>query len=301
MTGLRPLFVCQRSLRICGDVKVSINRVLLDHPYPLPDTEDVFATLGSGTVFSKTDLSNAYQQMELTADSQRYLTVNTHKGLYAYQRLTYGIASAPAVFQSTTDQILKGMDKVRCHIDDILIRTESHEHLQVLDEVLARLEKHGILAKRSKCEVMVPSVDFLGYRVDGGGRHPTDEKIAAIKGAPSPKNVAELRSYLGLLNYYGNFIPNLSTLPQPLHELLRKGVKWAWTEECEKAFVRSKSELVADKVLVPCDEKIKLILACDASPYGVGAVISHVMDDGEERPIAFASRTLTKSERNYSQ
>ena len=296
--------MCQRKaevFRICGDFKVSINRVLLGNPYPLPDTEDVFTTLGGGTVFSKIDLSNAYQQMELTADSQHYLTVNTHKGLYAYQRLTFGIASAPAVFQSTMDQILQWMDKVCCRIDDILIRTEPHEHLQVLDEVLTRLEKHGILAKRSKCEFMVPSVDFLGYRVDGEGRHPTDEKIAAIKGALSPKNVTELRSYLGLLNYYGNFIPSLSTLLQPLHELFWKGVKWAWTEECEKAFVCSKSELVADKVLVPYDEKRKLILACDASPYGVGAMISHVIDDGEERPIAFASRTLTKSKRNYLQ
>ena len=181
------------------------------------------------------------------------------------------------------------------------MRTEPHEHLQVLDEVLTRLEKHGILAKRSKCEFMVPSVGFMGYRVDGEGRHPTDEKIAAIKGAQSPKNVAELRSYLGLLNYYGNFIPNLSTLLQPLHELLRKGEKWAWKEECEKAFVPSKSELAADKVLVPYDEKRKLILACDASPYGVGAVISHVMDDGFIASETFASRTLTKSERNYSQ
>ena len=286
------------SISICGDFKVPMNRVLLDNPYPLPDTEDVFATLGGGTLFSKIDLSNACQEKELTADSQHYLTVNTHKGLYAYQRLTYGIASAPAIFQSTMDQILQGMDKVRCHRDDILIRTEPHEDLQVLDEVLTRLEKHGILAKRSKCEFMVLSVEFLGYRVDREGRHPTDEKIAPIKGALSSKNVAELRSSLGLLNYYGNFIPNLSTLLQLLHELPRKGVKWAWTEESEKAFVRSKSELVTDKVLVPYDEKI---LACDAPPYGVGAVISHVMDDGEERPIAFASRTLTKSERNYLQ
>ena len=239
--------------------------------------------------------------MELTADSQHYLTVNTQKGLYVYQRLTYGRASVPAIFQSTMDQILQGMDKVRCRKDDILIRTEPHEHLQVLDEVLTRLEKQGILAKRSKCEFMMPSAEFLRNRVDGEGRHPTDEKIAAIKGAPSPKNVAELRSYLGLLNYYGNFIPNLSALLQPLHELLRKGVKWAWTEEYEKAFVRSKSETVAEKLLVPCDEKRKLIQACDASPYGVGAVISHVVDDGEEGPIAFAPRTLTKSERTYSQ
>ena len=278
------------SISICGDFKVPINRVLLDDPYPLPDAEDVFATLGGGTLFSKIDLSNACQQKELTADSQHYLTVNTHKGLYAYQRLTYGIASAPAIFQSTMDQILQGMDKVRCHRDDILIL--------ILDEVLTRLEKHGILAKRSKCEFMVLSVEFLGYRVDREGQHPTDEKIPPIKGALSSKNVAELRSSLGLLNYYGNFIPNLSTLLQLLHELPRKGVKWAWTEESEKAFVCSKSELVTDKVLVPYDEKI---LACDASPYGVGVVISHVMDDGEERPIAFASRTLTKSERNYLQ
>ena len=278
------------SISICGDFKVPINRVLLDDPYPLPDAEDVFATLGGGTLFSKIDLSNACQQKELTADSQHYLTVNTHKGLYAYQRLTYGIASAPAIFQSTMDQILQGMDKVRCHRDDILIL--------ILDEVLTRLEKHGILAKRSKCEFMVLSVEFLGYRVDREGQHPTDEKIPPIKGALSSKNVAELRSSLGLLNYYGNFIPNLSTLLQVLHELPWKGVKWACTEESEKAFVCSKSELVTDKVLVPYDEKI---LACDASPYGVGVVISHVMDDGEERPIAFASRTLTKSERNYLQ
>ena len=278
------------SISICGDFKVPINRVLLDDPYPLPDAEDVFATLGGGTLFSKIDLSNACQQKELTADSQHYLTVNTHKGLYAYQRLTYGIASAPAIFQSTMDQILQGMDKVRCHRDDILIL--------ILDEVLTRLEKHGILAKRSKCEFMVLSVEFLGYRVDREGQHHTDEKIPPIKGALSSKNVAELRSSLGLLNYYGNFIPNLSTLLQLLHELPRKGVKWAWTEESEKAFVCSKSELVTDKVLVPYDEKI---LACDASPYGVGVVISHVMDDGEERPIAFASRTLTKGERNYLQ
>ena len=166
--------------------------------------------------------------------------------------------------------------------------------------MLTRLEKHGILAKWSKCEFMVPSVEFLGYCVDGEGRHPTDEKIKAISEAPSPKNLAELSSYLGLWNYYGHFIANLSTFLQPLHELLRKGVKWEWTKQCKEAFQRSKSELMAGRVLVPYDMR-KLILACDASPIGVGTVISHVMDDGQERPIAFASRTLTKSERNYSQ
>ena len=129
------------SKRIFGDFKVSVNQVLLDIPYPLPDTEDIFATLGSGTVFSKIDLSNASRQMELSTNSQQYVTVNTHKGLYACQRLTCGIASAPALFQSTMDQIY-------CHIDDIIIRMDHHEHLQLLDKVLTRLERHGILAKK---------------------------------------------------------------------------------------------------------------------------------------------------------
>ena len=160
---------------------MSVNQVLLDIPLPLPDTEDIFATLGSGTVLRKIDLSNAYQQMQLSTNSQQYLTVNTHKRLYTYQRLTYGIASAPALFQSTMDQILQGMDNVRCRIDDIIIRTAPHEQLQVLDEVLTRLERHGILAKKS--EFMVPSIEFL---VDREGRHPTDEKITAISEAPSP-------------------------------------------------------------------------------------------------------------------
>jgi len=239
--------------------------------------------------------------MELSMNSQQYLTVNTHKGLYAYQCLTYGIASAPALLQSTMDQILKGMDNVHSHINDIIIRTDPHKHLQVLDEVLTQLERHGILAKKSKCDFMVLSIEFPGYRVDGEGRHPTDEKIAAISEAPSPKNVAELHSFIGLLNYYGHFFPNLSTLLQPLHELLQKGVKWEWSREFEEAFEQSKSELMASSVLVPYDEKRKRILACDALLYGVGAVILHVTDDGEEHHIAFTSRALTKNERNYSQ
>ena len=141
------------SIRICGDFKVSVNQVLLDIPYPLPDTEDIFATLGSGTVFSKSGLSNANQQMELSMNSPQYLTVNTHKGLFVYQCLTYGIVCAPALFQSTMDQILQGMDNLRCRIDDTIIRTDPHEHLQVLHEVLTRLERHGISPNKSKVQV----------------------------------------------------------------------------------------------------------------------------------------------------
>ena len=120
-------------------------------------------------MFSKIELSNAYQQMELNENSQQYRTVNTHQGLFAYQCLTYSIASVPALFQSTVVQMLQRMDNVRCRTDDILISTDPHEHLQILDEVLTRLERQGILTKTCTCEFMVPSVEFLGYRVEGRG------------------------------------------------------------------------------------------------------------------------------------
>ena len=287
---------------ICGDFKVSVNPVLISNPYPLPNAEDLFATLAGGKIFSKLDLSNAYQQLELTEENQKYLTINTHKGVYAYQRLTFGIATAPSIFQAVMDQILQGMANVVCYLDDILIasRTEE-EHLATLDEVLSRLEKYGVVVNQSKCKFRTSSVEYLGHRIDEDGLHPLKDKIAAIVDAPSPTNVSELRAYLGLINYYAKFMSNRATMLKPLHNLPRAGEKWVWSEECESVFQESKTELLTNRVLVHYDSKRALKLDCDASQYGVGAVLSHVMDNGEERPIAFVSRSLTKSETNYAQ
>ena len=130
-------------LHICGDFKVSVNPVLISNPYPLPNAEDLFATLAGGRIFSKLDLSNAYQQLELMEESQTYLTINTHKGVYAYQRLTFGIATATSIFQAGMDQLLQGMANVICYLDDIFIGSSAEEeHLATLDEVLSRLEKY---------------------------------------------------------------------------------------------------------------------------------------------------------------
>jgi hypothetical protein len=148
---------------------------------------------------------------------------------------------------------------------------------------------------------MTESVIFMGHRIDAEGIHPTDDKVQAIMKAPVPTDVGKLKSYLGLLNYYGSFMPNLSTMLHPLHKLLRKGEKWEWSVKCQEAFDRSKEELSGTGVLVHYDEKKPVILACDSSAYGIGAVISHVMDNGTEKPIAYASRTLSSAERNYSQ
>ena len=256
--------------------------------------------MGTGTMFSKVDLTHAYQQMELTNTSKEYLTINTHRGLYSYQRLTYGIATAPSIFQAMMDQVLVNIKGVKCRIDDIAICTAPEDHLKTVDEVLTRLAKYGIKANWDKCEFAKAKIEYVGYEVDKDGRHPMQDKVKAIREAPHPTNVQELRSYLGLLNFYGNFIPNLSTLLSPLHELLHQKTKWSWSTECEEAFKKSKAALLENDVLVSYDPSKKLILATDACPTGVGAVLSHVIN-GVERPVAFASRTLTASEKNYAQ
>ena len=200
------------------------------------------------------------------------------------------------------DQLLQGVKFTVCRLDDILVSGGSpEEHLAILEEVFGRLQEHGIRFNPAKCIFFQSGLEFLGHWIDKNGICPLPQKMDAIMEAKSPTNVTELKSYLGLLNYYGKFLPNLWTTLHPLHDLLQKDRPWKWTEECESVFVKSKKQLQDSPLLAHYDLKKPLRLACKASPYGVGAVIFHVMEDVEEKPIAFASRTLTASERNYSQ
>ena len=153
----------------------------------------------------------------------------------------------------------------------------------------------------SKCKFMAPSVTYLGYRIDAEGLHPLIEKVEAICEAPSPTNVSELKSYLGLLTYYSKFLPNMATVLAPLYRLLRKDVKWSWKQREVKSFEASKKLLMSSGVLMHFNPSLPIVLSCDASSYGVGAVLAHKMPDGSERPVGYASRTLTPAERNYSQ
>lgn len=289
------------SIRICGDYKVTINPLIEDNSYPLPTSEDLFATLAGSEVFSKIDLSHAYQQLELTENSKELCTINTHQGLYRYKRLPFGVKSAPAIFQSVIDRILANPEGVASILDDILIGTKVSEHVERVDTVLQRLSDHNVVAKKPKCRFKVPEVSYFGHMINAEGRACMKDKVQAILKARKPENVAELRTFLGIVGYYGSFIPNLSTKFAPLYRLLRNETPWQWGNDCDEAFQAVKEELTSDRILVHYDPTKPLILATDASPEGVGAVISHKMENGDERPIAFASRSLTDSERNYAQ
>ena len=297
-----PVLKPDGSVRICGDYKVTVNRVAKLDKYPIPKIDDMFTSLSGGQRFSKLDLSHAYQQIELDEDSRKFVTINTHKGLFQYNRLPFGIASAPSIFQRVMENLLQGIPGICVYIDDILVtgRTPA-EHLDHLAEVLRRLQKAGMKLKRAKCEFFLPSVDYVGHTISADGLHTSKAKVEAILRAPAPRNVGELRSFLGLVNYYGKFFPDLATTLSPLYELLQKTTKWTWGQKQREAFAAVKDLLRSPHVLVHYNDKLPLILACDASPYGVGAVLSHRMPTGEEKPIAFASRTLTAVERKYSQ
>lgn len=287
-------------IRICVDFKVSLNKVLNPDYYPLPNINDILSCMSGGKIFCVLDLSGTYQQLLVDSKSQDYLTINTHIGLFKYTRLTYGITSAPCLFQLIMDKILNNLKDVVCYLDDILIKGEDLESCKEnLYKVLERLSNYNVKVNLSKCKLFETEVDYLGHRVDKDGLHPSSEKVEAIVNAPEPTNITQLRSYLGLLNFYSKFLPMLSSEVKPLYKLQEKNVPFIWSEECSKAFTKSKELLLNNQLLVHFDPAKLIVVACDASAYGVGAVLSHRIN-GVDRPVLFASSTLSPSEKNYS-
>ena len=190
-TPIVPVPKKDRTIRICEDFKVTINPYLDVDQYPLSKPSELFACLTGGQKFTKLDLSSAYQQSTLDEESSKLVTINTHKGLFRYTRLPFGVASAPAVFQCTIDAILQGIPQVICYLDDFLVTGQSDaEHMSNLETVLGRLQKHGVRLNEEKCQLFEEAVEYLGHRVDGV--HTSAKKLTTIVEAPKPRNVKEL-------------------------------------------------------------------------------------------------------------
>ena len=262
-------------VRICGDYKITVNKVAPCDNYPIPNTSEQLATLAVGQKFSKLDLSQAYQQLELDDASCELLTISMHRGLYQPYRLQFGVHSATGIFQREMDKSMAGIPFVKVRVDDILISDRADgDHLQ-------------------------PEVTYCGYKISKEGVRPLLGNVEAVRKAPAPTNVSELRSYLGMLNYYQNYLPALATMSEPLHILLRKGSLWIWEVQQAKAFEKTKVMLSEAPLLVHFDPSFQIVVHTGASPYGVGAVLSHKMPEESERPVCYASRTLSPAERNY--
>ena len=212
---------------------------------------------------------------------------------------------APTLFQKNNgNNSIQNIPQVTCCLDDILITGASnHEYLQNLEQVLMQLQAQGMQLQKAKCSFLMTStgIEYPGHRVDAQGAHHSEDKLCAVvPTGPTLKNVKELRSFLGLIHYYSNFIPNLSSVLHLLNSLLQKDAKWRWTQECTQAFKSANNSLTSASVLVHYDPAIPICVAADASSYELGAVLSYVMPDKAKLAIAFASRTLTSAERKYA-
>ncbi|XP_029143121.1 uncharacterized protein K02A2.6-like, partial [Protobothrops mucrosquamatus] len=286
---------------ICADYKCTLNKALQQLAYPVPVVSHILASLKEGKIFAKLDLTQAYQQLPVDDAAAEAQTIVTHRGAFKVKRLQFGVNVAPGIFQSVMGNTLRGIPGVCPYFDDVLIAGDSAQMLaERLRAVLLHFRRAGLKLKQDKCKIGVHSTDFLGFRIDAQGIHPSDAKLKAIQQAPSPKSKGELQAFLGLLNFYRAFLPHKAAIAEPLHRLLDKNASWRWTKVHEASFNEVKALLTSNVVLARFNEQLPVCLACDASPYGVGAVLSHLTADGTQVPVTYYSRTLSAAEHNYT-
>ena len=295
-----------KKVRICGDFKVGLNQYIKVDDHPLKNIRHALDNIGVGKRFSKLDISAAFLHMPVCENDRKYLVVNTHRGLYKFNRMSNGLSSAAAVWQRYIEGVLADIPGVEVVMDDIVVTAPTDsEHLKRLDTVLSRLNEQDLRLNWDKCKLFAEEITFCGFKIKHQEIQKCADKVAAILDAPTPGTIKELKSFLGLIQFYASFAPQLADIACPLYTALKGGPAskdvLEWTKEMAKAFKAVKDELCSSRVLVPFDPAKPLLLATDASPYGVSAVLSHKYDDGSERPIAYYSRTLTDCEKKYTQ
>ena len=300
-TPIVPVFKGEKT-RICGSYNLTLNPAMAAQQYPLPSIEECLNKVTGGQQFTKLDVRAAYNNIPIRKEDRILTTINTHLGQLMWNRLPYGISPAAAIFQETIDQTLAGIPMCCCRVDDILVSGKTQdEHLRVLNTIISRLENQGYRCKPEKSEFMQDSVIYLGHTVNKDGIKPVKSKVEDLLKMKVPKSVDELVSFLGGVNYYRRYIANMSQIIAPLDELRKKGVKWKWGKEQQKSWEKLRNMLSSETVLTLYNPNLPLKLDTDASSHGLGAVLSHVMPDGTERPVEYISRTLTSAEKNYSQ
>ncbi|KAH7726112.1 hypothetical protein AAVH_06300 [Aphelenchoides avenae] len=288
--------------RVCADFSTGLNDALELKRHPIPTPEDLFNALQGSKFFSTLDLSDAYLQIELDDESKKLCSITTHRGLYRFNRLPFGVKSAPAIFQSVMDQMLAGIPLASVYLDDIIVGGKTlAEHIHALYQVFERIHAYGFNINLEKCKILLRKIHYLGRIVDAEGVRPDPERTQAFRELPVPHDIHTVRSFLGALNYYGRFLPQIRKVRAPLDKLTQKDVKFEWTPDCQIAFEGAKDLVCSDLLLCHYDPNLPIEVAADASNLGIGATISHRFPNGSVKVIEHASRVLTAAERNYGQ
>ena len=291
------------SPRLCVDYR-RLNFVTEKDVFPLPRIADLLDRLGEAGVYSTLDLASGYWQIAMEKKSQPKTAFATYDGLYEFTKMPFGLTNAPATFQRVMQLVVAGLDGFcSVYLDDIVVFSRDiNEHLEHLGQIFERLRQAGFKLRPKKCFFGKKEVRYLGHVISASGIATDGGKTRAVKEFPVPKNVKDLRSFLGLASYYRRFMQNFSRIAEPLYTLLRKGVEFEWNEERQKALDALKERLTTAPVLSYPDFTQPFILETDASYAGLGAVLTQEkMEKGHlrSRPIAYASRSLTPAERHY--
>ena len=297
--GAPILFVSKKDggMRMCIDYR-ALNAITVKNRYPLPRIDDLLDQLSGAKVMSSLDLQSGYHQIRMQDDDVPKTAFRTPLGHFQWKVLSFGLTNAPATFQAVMNDVFRPCigKFVLVYLDDILVYSRSaDEHVQHLRTVLQLLRDHKLYAKLSKCSFNLPELEFLGHIVGADGVRPDPHKVQSVRQWPVPRDVRQVRSFLGLTNYFRRFIQGYSQLVRPMQLLLRKGAEFNWCQNCQVAFDQVKTALTNAPVLVLPDFSKPFEVICDASGGAVGAVLLQ-----QGKPIAFESHKLSPADMRKS-
>lgn len=290
------------SLRLVNDNK-EVNKAIRIVSHSMPTLEGFLPDLVGHDTFSLLDIKDAFLHLPLDDEAKEMTTFNTPVGLYRYTRLSFGNVTAPTVFQLFMDLNFKGLEGVHVFMDDIIISGQGDAECRSRTETtIRRAAELNLTLNQEKCRTCVPSVEFLGMRLDKDGIHPTFGKLEALKSMRPPIKLNELRGYLGLLNFFHSFIPNLQEKTKEMRKLLKKEVAFEWTLSMQAEFETTKAILTTDATRAHFDSQAdETFVITDASQQALGAIMTQKNKDGMERMVMCSSRATTATEANYGQ
>ncbi|GBL65032.1 Transposon Ty3-I Gag-Pol polyprotein, partial [Araneus ventricosus] len=284
------------NLRLCLDPR-DLNKVIKREHYQIPSADDIISRLEGKKIFSVVDLKDGFWHVPLDEVSSEICTFNTPFGRYKFNKMPFGIASAPEIFQKRNQKLFGDIEGVEIYFDDIIVAgNDEASHDAIMSKVLERARSVNIKFNPDKLQYRVSEVKYVGQIISKSGIKPDPGHIKAIVEMPTPKSKTEVRRLLGMINFLSKFIPNVSKVTAPLREIIHENVEFNWGKEQEMSFENIKELLTKTPILKVFSANDEIVIQCDSSKDGLGSCLIQ-----KEQPVSFVSRSLTKSEKNYAQ